>query len=223
MDHVLTRIEGRAGRITLARPEALNALDHAMTRAIASAMEAFAADDAVGIVIIDAAGDRAFCAGGDVRRIWHASRAGDPALGRLFWRDEYRLNARLAAFPKPVVSLMQGFVMGGGVGLGCHLSHRILDPVAEVAMPEAAIGFLPDVGGSLLLARAPDRIGIWMGLTALRLGAADAVHAGFADRVVPRAAWPDLIAGLGATADPALIDAAAVELAPGPVAARGAE
>ena len=135
----------------------------------------------------------------------------------------YRLNARLAAFPKPVVSLMQGFVMGGGVGLGCHVSHRVLDVSAQVAMPESAIGFLPDVGGSLLLARAPDRIGIWMALTAMRLGAADALHAGFADHVVPRAAWPDLIAGLCARADPALIAAAAVTMPAGPVAALGAE
>ena len=223
MNHLQARIEGRAGRLTLARPEALNALAHEMSLALAAAVEAWADDDAVAVVIIDAEGDRAFCAGGDVRRIWHSSRAGDPAFGRDFWRQEYRLNARLAAYPKPVVSLMQGFVMGGGVGVGCHVSHRVLDPGAEVAMPESAIGFLPDVGGSLLLARAPDRIGVWMALTALRLGAADAIHAGFADHVVPRAAWPGLIAELCAGADPGILEKAAVAPAPGPMASLGPE
>ncbi len=203
MSEVSIRVEGCAGRITLTRPQALNALSHDMCRRIEGAIDAWRDDPAVRLVILDAEGTRAFCAGGDVAEVYRASLAGEPRLGRDFWREEYRMNAKLAEYPKPIVALMQGFVMGGGVGLGCHVRHRVLGETTRMAMPEAGIGLIPDVGGSLLLARAPGQLGAYLGLTAARMGPGDAVHAGFADTFVPEAAWPDLIAALCATGDPA--------------------
>lgn len=220
---VRTRVEGRAGRITLTRPQALNALDHGMCKAIDAALLAWAEDPAVSLVIIDAEGERAFCAGGDVRSIVELARAGDVAPGRAFFRDEYAMNRRLAGYAKPIVALMQGFVMGGGIGLGGHVSHRVVDDATQFAMPETAIGFVPDVGVSLLLARAPQRIGIWMALTSLRLGASDAVAVGLADHLLAREHWPGLIADLCASGDPGIIAARARATVPGPIMARGAE
>lgn len=196
MADITARIEGKAGRITLTRPQALNALTHDMSLTIEAAIDLWRDDPAVQLVVLDAEGPRAFCAGGDVAAIWRASMAGDPSVGREFWRDEYRLNAKLAAYPKPVISLMQGFVMGGGVGLGCHVRHRIVDETVQIAMPEAAIGLIPDVGGTRLLARAPGFLGRYLGLTAARMGPGDAVHAGFADHVIAQEHWPALIAAL---------------------------
>lgn len=190
------RSEGMAGRITLTRPKALNALNHGMCLAIEAALDEWRNDPAIRLVLIDAEGDRAFCAGGDVAAVWHAAKAGDPRAGRGFWRDEYRMNAKLAEYPKPLVSLMQGFVMGGGVGLGCHIPHRIVAENLQMAMPEANIGLIPDVGGTLLLQRAPGGIGRYLGLTAARMGPGDAIHAGFADHMVAVQDWPDLIATL---------------------------
>ena len=190
------RTEGRAGRITLNRPKALNALTWDMCHAIEAALDAWRDDAGVDLLIIDAAGDKAFCAGGDIAELYRTGRDGDYGYGRRFWADEYRMNAKIFEFPKPVVSLMQGFVMGGGVGVGCHASHRIVDPGAQIAMPECGIGLVPDVGGSLLLARAPGRAGEYLGLTATRMSAGDAVFAGFADGCLPRDAWPDLVAQL---------------------------
>ncbi len=193
---VSLRIEGRAGRITLTRPKALNALTHAMSLAIESALDLWRDDPDVALVLIDAEGDRAFCAGGDVAAVWRAGMAGNPQAGRDFWRDEYRMNAKLAEYPKPVIALMQGFVMGGGVGLACHVAHRIVDDSVQMAMPEAGIGLIPDVGGTLLLSRAPEGLGLWLGLTADRMGPGDAIAAGFADHRIPRQDWSALAAAL---------------------------
>lgn len=135
-DDIYIRKAGRAGRITLQRPDALNALTYDMCLAVDAALVAWARDDAVDLVIIDALGDRAFCAGGDIADLYARGRAGDFAYGRQFWRDEYRMNARIADYPKPVVSFLQGFTMGGGVGLGCHGSHRIVCDSSRIAMPE---------------------------------------------------------------------------------------
>jgi len=209
MSDLRIRIEGRAGRITLARPGALNALTPGMAEAIDATLARWAGEDAVALVILDAEGPRAFSAGGDVTLLWTAARDGDPGLVRAFWRTEYRLNARLALSPKPVVAFLHGFVMGGGVGLGCHAAHRIAGESVQVAMPECAIGLVPDAGGSHLLARAPGRMGEWLGLTGARMGPALALRAGFADRFVPEAGWPALIGRLAATGDPAAIAAAA--------------
>ena len=190
------RAQGRAGRITLNRPKALNALTWEMCHAIEGALDAWRDDAGVELVIIDAAGDKAFCAGGDIAELYRTGRAGDYGYGRRFWADEYRMNAKLFEFPKPVVSLMQGLVMGGGVGVACHASHRIVAPDAQIAMPECGIGLVPDVGGSLLLARAPGRAGEYLGLTAARMDAGDAVFAGFADGCLSRDDWPALVSQL---------------------------
>jgi enoyl-CoA hydratase len=199
------RQEGRAGRITFTRPQALNALSHPMALAIEGALDRWRADPGVAVVLIDAEGARAFCAGGDIAAMYHAGRAGDFDAARRFWRDEYRMNAKIAAYPKPIVALMQGFVMGGGVGVGGHARHRVVGESTQVAMPECGIGLVPDVGGSWLLARAPGRAGEYLGLTGARMGPGDAIWAGFADRFVPEAEWPALTRALIETGDPAAI------------------
>jgi enoyl-CoA hydratase/carnithine racemase len=201
MDDILIRIEGVAGRITLNRPAALNALTYDMVLLIDAALLAWADDPAVRLVLIDAEGRRAFCSGGDIADLYAAGRRGDQAYGRMFWRDEYRMNRRLAEYGKPVVSFLNGFVMGGGVGVGCHASHRIVGESAQIAMPECGIGLIPDVGGSALLARAPGRLGVYLGLTGARFGPADALFTGFADHFVPEAEWPALKAQLAETGE----------------------
>lgn len=201
MTDISFRIEARAGRITLTRPKALNALTYDMAMAIHAALRGWTTDDAVQLIVIDAAGEKAFCAGGDIADLYRSGKEGDYAYGRRFWADEYRMNAALSEFPKPVVSLMQGFTMGGGVGVGCHGSHRVVGDSSQIAMPECGIGLVPDVGGSMILARAPGRLGEYLGTTAGRLGAADAILAGFADSYIPEADWPALIAALCETGD----------------------
>ena len=159
MDDLLIRKTGRAGRITLTRPKALNALTHEMALAIHAALDGWRDDPEVALVVIDAEGDRAFCAGGDIAAVYRCGREGDHRIGRDFFRDEYLMNAAIADYPKPVVAFMQGFVMGGGVGVGGHASDRIVGDTTQIAMPESTIGLIPDVGGTWLLARAPGRIG----------------------------------------------------------------
>ncbi|WP_134681207.1 enoyl-CoA hydratase/isomerase family protein [Paracoccus ravus] len=205
MGDILIRKDRRAGRITFTRPQALNALSHDMALAIDAALVAWQDDPEVALVLIDAEGERAFCAGGDIAAVYRAGLAGDHQVGRDFFRDEYRMNARIAEYPKPVVAFMQGFVMGGGVGVGGHASHRIVCETTQIAMPEAGIGLIPDVGGSWLLGHAPGRIGEYLGLTSARMGPGDAIHAGFADGFIPRADWPALIDALAATGDVACI------------------
>ncbi len=204
------RKSGRAGRITLTRPKALNALTYDMCLAVERALDDWRDDDDVALVIIDAEGDRAFCAGGDIQEMYDTARAGDFGYGRRFWADEYRMNDKLAEYPKPYVALMQGFTMGGGVGVSCHGSHRIVCENSQIAMPECGIGLIPDVGGSLILARAPGHLGEYLGTTAARMGPGDAIHVGFADYYVPREHWLDLIAALEETGDAASVKALAV-------------
>lgn len=208
MTDISIRKTGRAGRITLTRPKALNAMSYDMCLAIEAALDDWASDDDVALVIIDAEGDKAFCAGGDIQQLYDTGRAGDFAYGQTFWRDEYRLNAKIAEYPKPYVAFMQGFTMGGGVGISCHGSHRIVCDSSQIAMPECGIGLVPDVGGSLILANAPGRLGEYLGLTTSRMGPADAIYAGFADTFIPQDAWPALIERLEETGDPAQIDTA---------------
>jgi enoyl-CoA hydratase/carnithine racemase len=203
------RIQGHAGRITLNRPGAMNALTYEMCLEIEQALDAWRDDSAVKMLIIDAMGERAFCAGGDIAQMYATGRAGDYDYGRRFWRDEYRMNAKLFEFPKPVAAFMQGFTMGGGVGVGCHGSHRIVGESSRIAMPECGIGLVPDVGGSLILARAPGRLGEYIGTTGARLEAGDAIYAGFADYFIPQSGWPALIDALAKSGDWTLIDAAA--------------
>jgi len=185
------RIDDRAGRITLDRPDALNALSYGMALQIEAAIDDWRHAD-IDLVMIDAVGNRAFCAGGDIADMYRSGQEGDLAYGRKFWADEYRLNAKLFAYPKPIVTFLQGFTMGGGVGIGCHASHRIVGETSQIAMPECGIGLVPDVGGSMILARCAGHLGVYLGLTATRMGPADAIHAGFADGFVPQADWAAL-------------------------------
>ncbi|MBZ0123747.1 MAG: enoyl-CoA hydratase/isomerase family protein [Roseovarius sp.] len=217
MSDISIRVEGKAGRITLTRPKALNALTYPMCLAIEEALDAWACDEAVCLVVIDAEGDKAFCAGGDIQELYRAGIEGDYAHGQRFWRDEYRLNARIAEYPKPYVAFMHGFVMGGGVGISCHGSHRIVGETARIAMPECGIGLIPDVGGSLLLARAPGRLGEYLGTTGARMDASDAVFAGFADSYIPQSKWPGLIALLEETGSTDAISRLRETLHPGPL------
>lgn len=205
MTDIAIRTDGRAGRITLTRPRALNALTHQMCLDIEAALLRWRDDDAVALVVIDAEGEKAFCAGGDIAQVQAAGKAGDYSLGRDFWRDEYRMNALLSSYPKPIFSFMQGFVMGGGVGLGCHVGYRVVGDTTQMAMPECGIGLIPDVGGTLLLSAAPGHLGEYLGLTGARMGAGDAIAAGFADHWLSEADWPQVIAALCASDDPAAL------------------
>ena len=209
MSDIEIRKEGRVGRITLNRPKALNALTYAMCLEVEKALDAWRDDDDVKMLLIDGAGEKAFCAGGDIAEMYETGKAGNYEYGRKFWRDEYRMNAKMFEFPKPVASLLQGFTMGGGVGVGCHGSHRVVCETSQIAMPECGIGLVPDVGGSHLLAHAPGRLGEYLGTTGARMGPADAIFAGFADYYVPRDKWAGLTAELVETGDWTRIDAAA--------------
>lgn len=219
MSDISIRQDGKAGRITLTRPDALNALSWDMCRAIEAALDNWTNDASIELLIIDAEGEKAFCAGGDIRDMYEHGKRGDFEFGNRFWRDEYRMNAKLFNFPKPVVSFMQGFTMGGGVGIGCHGSHRIVCENSKISMPEAAIGLVPDVGGSLILSRAPGRIGEYLGLTGDRMDAADAIFAGFADYYIPQNDWNSLIETLCSTGDWDVIDPHAQSIPPSRLAA----
>lgn len=194
-DAVLIRREGRAGRITLNRPKALNALTYAMVGQVWDALVVWRDDPTVELVILDGAGDRALCAGGDVRSLYD-SRVQGSGLARAFWRDEYRLNALIGRYPKPYVAIQDGIVMGGGIGLSGHAAYRIVTERSRLAMPETGIGLIPDVGGTWLLAKTPGHTGIYLGLTGENMGAADAVHARFSDTFVPSAKLGALFARL---------------------------
>ncbi|MDA7945919.1 MAG: enoyl-CoA hydratase/isomerase family protein [Hyphomicrobiaceae bacterium] len=209
-DDLLVWTEGRIGRLRLNRPEALNALTHDMALGIEKALLGWRDDPEIDAVLICATGDRAFCAGGDIQDLYHSGRK-SPEPGRKFWRDEYRLNALIKSYPKPYIAVMNGITMGGGVGVSAHGSHRIVTEKTMVAMPETSIGFIPDVGGTYLLSRAPGETGIYLGLSGARMNAADAIFAGFADHYIPTKRLPDQAASLtdGASADEAVADVAA--------------
>jgi len=198
---ILIRVSGRVGHVTLNRPKALNALTYDMAIALENALDDWATDDTVAMILIDAVGEKAFCAGGDIQALYESGNAGDFGFGRRFWADEYRLNAKIADYPKPYVAIMQGFVMGGGVGLSAHGSHRVVTESTMVAMPECSIGLVPDVGGSYILGHAPGYCGEYLGLTGTRLNAADAIYAGFADSYVPLDRIESLKAALLETGD----------------------
>lgn len=208
MSDISVRIEGAAGRITLTRPQALNAVTYEMVQAIHAALNDWRAQDTVKLVIIDAEGEKAFSAGGDIADLYDRGTKGDFAYGQHFWADEYRMNAALHSYEKPVVSFLQGFTMGGGMGVGCHGSHRIVSESSQVSMPECGIGLVPDVGGSMILANAPGHIGAYLGTTGARMNAADAIHAGFADMFIAQSDWPALISQLELTADVDILRAA---------------
>ena len=175
--HIKSERRGALGLLTLARPQALNALTHGMVSSLAASLAEWAADDGIRAVAIRGEG-RAFCAGGDIRAVQRAVAAGSDE-GAALLRDEYRMNALIGAYPKPYVALIHGICMGGGAGVSVHGSHRLADYSLGFAMPETAIGFVPDIGSSHFLSRAPGGIGMYLGLTAERIGLGDAVEAGF--------------------------------------------
>lgn len=188
--------EGAAGAILMNRPKALNALNQDMIRGFASAIGAWRDDTSVKLALLEGAGGRAFCAGGDVRAVRAAAVAGDRAAVEAFFSEEYAVNAGIAGFGKPWVSLIDGVCMGGGIGVSVHGSHRIVTDHAMFAMPETAIALFPDVGTSFALPRLPGALGMWLALTGARLNGADAVHAGLATHFTTRDALPELRAAL---------------------------
>lgn len=200
---VLARTGDGVGHLTLNRPRAINALDAPMIGLLAEALDAWEHDTEVSIVLLDGAGERGFCAGGDVRSLREQILAERVDLTAEFFRAEYALNARIAEYPKPIVALADGVTMGGGIGLAGHAAVRIVTERSRLAMPETRIGFTPDVGGSWLLSRAPGRVGEYLALTGATMDAADAIFAGFADALVPSERLSDLVEALRTRADPA--------------------
>ena len=199
---VLVRTEGALGRLTLNRPKAINALDQEMIALLTQALERWRHDSDVQIVLIDGAGERGMCAGGDVRALHAQIVSGRSDDTVEFFRAEYALDALIAEYPKPVVTIADGITMGGGIGLSGHAAIRIVTERSTLAMPETRIGFTPDVGGTWLLGRAPGRLGEYFGLTGNTMNAADAVYLGFADHVVPSDRLDALREALAYRADP---------------------
>ncbi len=191
-EDIFIRKSGYVGHITLNRPEVLNSLTYSMILSIEKALIEWETDEGIALVIIDAKGDRAFCAGGDIQILYENGFNKNFAYGQKFWADEYRLNEKIANYKKPFVAFMQGFTMGGGVGVSCHGSHRIVGKTSNIAMPECSIGLVPDVGGSFLLAQLPGNIGTFLGVTGKRMKASDAIYCGFADYFIPETKWEDL-------------------------------
>ena len=211
------------GRITLERSAKINALTPEMIAGIGEALAAWETDATVRFVVLDGAGPRGFCAGGDVVYVYERMRAHDGAAIR-FWADEYRLNARIANYPKPIVALMHCIVMGGGVGLAGHASLRVVTDSTRLAMPEVGIGLIPDVGGTWLLSRTPGETGTYLALTGRAVGAADALRLGLADVYVREAQLPALTEALTASDDDAatIVKRFAVEPGDAPLAVEGA-
>jgi enoyl-CoA hydratase len=213
---VIVTTEGALGRVHLNRPEALNSLTAEMVRLIADGLDVLETDPSVKAIALTGAGDRALCAGGDIKLIWHTGRK-EPDIAKAFWAAEYRLNARINRLQKPWIAIMDGICMGGGVGLSVHASHRVVTERTRFAMPETGIGFFPDVGATWALSHAPQGMGLWIGLTGATIDAADTIAAGLADTMVPSDAVPALLSDLasGLTPDAALATHAAD---PGPSA-----
>jgi enoyl-CoA hydratase len=181
---IASRVDGGVGFVTLNRPKAINSLNQSMVDGLRAVLTAWEQDDAINAVVLSGAGERGLCAGGDVVAIYHSARA-DGAEARRFWHDEYLMNGQIGRFPKKYVALMDGIVMGGGVGVGAHANTRVVTETSKVAMPEVGIGFIPDVGGAYLLSRAPGSLGLHAALTGAPFSGADAIALGFADYYVP--------------------------------------
>ncbi len=197
-DDIVFERKGKAGLVRLTRASALNALTHGMILALDRALQAWADDPEVACVVVEGEG-RAFCAGGDVVAAYRAKQEGGAAYD--FFRDEYRLNARIGRFPKPYVSLLNGIVMGGGAGISVHGSHRIVTENTLFAMPETGIGFFPDVGGSAFLPRLHDNFGYYLALTGNRVRWGDCLQSGVATHAVAADDLDDLRDDLVANAD----------------------
>ena len=222
---LIARGEGAVGVIRLNRPKTINAVTLEMFRAIDRSLDQFERDPAIGLILLEGAGERGLCAGGDIRALYDSSKVkGD--LGKILWREEYILNGRIAKFPKPYVAFMDGIVMGGGVGLSAHGSHRVVTERTRLAMPEVGLGFFPDVGGTWLLSRSPGEIGTYFGLTGQTMNGPDAIYARFADFVVPsakltglREALVELRPGVTPAEVKSIIEGFATDESAGPVAA----
>jgi enoyl-CoA hydratase len=217
---ILFSRRGAAGVVTLNRPQALNAVTHGMVRALRAQLDAWAHDDAVTRVIVTGAGGKAFSAGGDIRHLDELGRAGRQDEMLAFWRDEYPLNAAIKAYRKPYVALIDGIVMGGGVGVSVHGSHRVAGGRFAFAMPEVGIGFFPDVGATWFLPRLPGELGAYCALTGERFNAADGLAAGLATHRVASARFPELIEALTGTVPvDAVLGAFAEPAGDGPIVA----
>lgn len=221
-DQIISRVTGNLGHVTLNRPEALNALTQDMVTELTRLLTLWEADDNIGCVVIDGAGERAFCAGGDVILLHDSGKAGD-ARAEIFWRTEYALNELIYRYSKPYITLIDGFVMGGGVGLSVHGGYRIAGDATLFAMPETGIGYFPDVGGTWFLPRLGMDIGQWLGLTGARLKTADTLCVGVANGYIPSAQHGAFIDALGAAklngSDEAMLAIMADFHQAGPVAA----
>lgn len=209
-------VEGRLARIHLDRPKALNALNHPMVRAVSSALARWKDDPDIAAVLVTGAGERAFCAGGDVLEIARLAREEGVAAATPFFFDEYRMNWRIKHFPKPFLSILDGVTMGGGVGISVHGTHRIATEATLFAMPETAIGMFPDVGGTHLLGTMPGGLGNWLALTGARLGPGDALDAGIATHHCPRAGVDALIDALRTAPDAPAVERAVRARTAGP-------
>ncbi|CUA90114.1 Enoyl-CoA hydratase/carnithine racemase [Chelatococcus sambhunathii] len=205
---ILCERRGAAGVVTLNRPKALNALTLGMVRAMRAALDAWEKDPAVTRVVVTGAGGRAFCAGGDIRRLHDLGREGRIDEARTFWGEEYKLNARIKSYTKPYVALIDGIVMGGGVGLSLHGSHRVASEKLMFAMPEVGIGFFPDVGATYALPRLPGAAGTYLAVTGERIGLADACALGIATHAVASSAMGQVLDDLCAGGDIAAVLAA---------------
>ena len=183
-EDILVSVENGVGRVTLNRPKAINSLNHTMVTGLQNALDGWRSDDSVHTVLLSGAGERGLCAGGDVVAIYHSARD-DGSAARSFWWDEYLLNADIDGYAKPYVAVMDGIVMGGGVGVSAHAGVRVVTDTTKMGMPEVGIGFIPDVGGTYLLSRAPGLLGLHAALTGAPFSGADAIAMGFADHFVP--------------------------------------
>jgi enoyl-CoA hydratase len=222
LEDLIVRREGAAGRITVNRPKALNSLTLDMVHSFTKALDGWKNDDAVSVIVIDGAGTRGLCAGGDIRALLESGSRND-GMAETFWRDEYKLNAAIGSYPKPVVAFMDGIVMGGGVGISAHASCRVVTEKTMLAMPEVGIGLLPDVGGTWLLSHAPGELGTYLALTGSRIGGADAILAGLADYFVQSERLPELAKALAETGDvEAVVKSFAVDPGPAPLAEKAA-
>lgn len=215
---LLVERQGLVGCLTLNRPTALNALTLDMVHGITAALNKWRNDPQISAVLIMGTGPRAFCAGGDISDLYTRGKAGDFGFAQEFWRAEYTMNCQIGEYPKPVVTFIHGFCLGGGVGVACHARHRILGETARISLPECGIGLVPDVGGTRLLAQAQPGVGTFLGLTGARMNPRAAIKAGFADAHIPEADWTAAIAALIAAGDPAVL---ASFFAPAPAAPGG--
>jgi enoyl-CoA hydratase len=198
---ILFETRGMVGLITLSRPKALNSLTLNMVTAMRAQLAAWENDPAVGCVVIRGEGERAFCAGADIRVLRQSGLDGT-SYARDFWREEYLLNSVIKHYSKPYIALIHGICMGGGIGLSVHGAYRIAGSSAVFAMPETGIGFFPDVGGSYFLSRCPGQLGLYLGLTGDRLNTRDAIYARIATHWIPSDEWPVLLDALAHGDDP---------------------